>query len=119
GRARAQTKRWGQGPREERPMPHVRVGEENSGPIDLYHGDHGAGRPVVLVRGYPLSGHSREKQVPALLGADRRVIAYDRRGFGASGQPTAGHDYDTLAADLHALPERLALRQAALGRCSL
>jgi pimeloyl-ACP methyl ester carboxylesterase len=28
------------------------------------------------------------------------VITYDRRGFGRSGRPTAGYDFDTLAADL-------------------
>jgi non-heme chloroperoxidase len=65
-------------------MPYVRVGEENSGRIEIYYEDHGRGRPVVLIHGYPLNGHSWEKQLPALLDAGYRVIAYDRRGFGAS-----------------------------------
>jgi non-heme chloroperoxidase len=95
-------------------MPYVRVGEENSGTIDLYYEDHGAGAPVVLIHGYPLNGHSWEKQVPGLLDAGHRVIAYDRRGFGASSQPTAGYDYDTFAADLNTLIERLDLRGATL-----
>jgi non-heme chloroperoxidase len=60
-------------------MPYVNVGEENSGSIDLYYEDHGMGLPVVLIRGYPLSGLSWEKQVPVLLDAGNRVIAYDRR----------------------------------------
>jgi non-heme chloroperoxidase len=93
-------------------MPYVNVGVENSGRIDLYYEDHGAGTPVVLIHGYPLSGHSWEKQVPVLLDAGHRVIAYDRRGFGASSQPTVGYDYDTFAADLHALMEQLDLREA-------
>ena len=79
-------------------MPYVRVGEENSGRIEIYYEDHGRGRPVVLIHGYPLNGHSWEKQLPALLDAGYRVIAYDRRGFGASSQPTVGYDYDTFAA---------------------
>ena len=45
--------------------------------------------PVVLIHGYPLSGASWEKQVPALLEAGHRVITYDRRGFGKSGQVAA------------------------------
>ena len=81
-------------------MPYVKVGEENSGPIDLYYEDHGSGRPVVLIHGYPLSGRAWDKQVPALLEAGHRVITYDRRGFGQSSQPAAGYDYDTFAADL-------------------
>ena len=95
-------------------MPYVNVGAENSGRIDLYYEDHGAGTPVVLIHGYPLNGHSWEKQVPVLLDAGHRVITYDRRGFGASSQPTVGYDYDTFAADLHALMEQLDLREATL-----
>lgn len=95
-------------------MPYVTVGKENSGNIDLYYEDHGAGKPVILVHGWPLSGRSWEKQVPALLDAGYRVITYDRRGFGESSKPTFGYDYDTFAADLHALVTRLDLRDAAL-----
>ena len=43
-----------------------------------------------------------------------RAIAaspYDRRGFGRSSQPSIGYDYDTLAADLKALLDHLALEQ--------
>ena len=69
-------------------MPYVTVSKENSGDIDLYYEDHGAGDPVVLIHGYPLSGASWEKQVAALLAAGHRVITYDRRGFGKSSQPT-------------------------------
>lgn len=100
-------------------MPYVNVGQENSGPIDLYYEDHGAGQPVVLIHGWPLSGASWEKQVPALLAAGHRVITYDRRGFGQSGKPTTGYDYDTLAADLHQIMTRLDLRQCALAGFSM
>lgn len=95
-------------------MPYLTVDRENSGNIDLYYEDHGSGRPVVLVHGWPLSGASWEKQVPALLDAGCRVITYDRRGFGKSSQPTFGYDYDTMAEDLHKLITKLDLSDIAL-----
>lgn len=95
-------------------MPYITVDKENSGPIDLYYGDHGAGKPVVLVHGWPLSGASWEKQVPVLLDAGYRVIAYDRRGFGDSSKPVSGYNYDTLTEDLHKLITKLDLRDIVL-----
>ena len=95
-------------------MPFVTVGQENSGAVDLYYEDHGAGKPVVLIHGWPLSGQSWEKQVPVLLEAGYRVITYDRRGFGDSSKPTSGYDYDTFAEDLHQLMSTLDLREATL-----
>ena len=95
-------------------MPYIRVGKENSGNIDLYYEDHGSGKPVVLIHGYPLSGASWEKQVAVLLAAGHRVITYDRRGFGKSSQPTTGYDYDTFAEDLHKLVTQLELHDFAL-----
>lgn len=95
-------------------MPYITVGKENSGDIELYYEDHGTGRPVVLIHGWPLSGRSWEKQVAALLEAGFRVITYDRRGFGEASRPTFGYEYDTLAADLRQLLTTLDLHDAAL-----
>jgi len=95
-------------------MAYLTVDKENSGNIDLYYEDHGSGKPVVLIHGYPLSGASWEKQVPVLLDAGHRVITYDRRGFGKSSQPTTGYNYDTFAEDLHKLITQLELRDFAL-----
>jgi non-heme chloroperoxidase len=95
-------------------MPHLRVGDENSGPIELYYEDHGEGPPMVLIHGYPLSGRAWDRQVPVLLEAGHRVITYDRRGFGKSSQPTSGYDYDTFAADLATLMDTLDLQDATL-----
>jgi non-heme chloroperoxidase len=95
-------------------MGSLNVGTENSTPINLYYEDHGAGRPVVLIHGWPLSGRSWESQVPALVDAGHRVITYDRRGFGYSSQPWTGYDYDTLAADLNALLEHLDISEVTL-----
>jgi non-heme chloroperoxidase len=95
-------------------MPYVNVGKENSGSIDLYYEDHGAGKPVVLIHGYPLSGASWEKQVAVLLEAGFCVITYDRRGFGQSSMPTTGYNYDTFAEDLRKLVTQLELHDFAL-----
>jgi non-heme chloroperoxidase len=95
-------------------MSTVKVGTENSTSIELYYEDHGTGRPVVLIHGWPLSGRSWEAQVGPLVDAGFRVITYDRRGFGESSKPWTGYDYDTLAADLNTLVEHLNLRDAAL-----
>jgi non-heme chloroperoxidase len=95
-------------------MPYVTVGKENSGNIELYYEDHGSGKPVVLIHGYPLSGASWEKQAPVLLNAGYRVITYDRRGFGRSSQPTEGYNYDTFAEDLQRLITQLKLQDFTL-----
>jgi non-heme chloroperoxidase len=100
--------------RKEAQMPTVKVGTENSADIEIHYEDYGAGQPVVLIHGYPLSGRGWDKQVPALLDAGYRVITYDRRGFGQSSQPASGYDYDTFAADLSALLEHLDLREVVL-----
>jgi pimeloyl-ACP methyl ester carboxylesterase len=54
-------------------MPYVTVGKENSGNLELYYEDHGAGKPVVLIHGYPLS---------CFLG---------KASSGSSGQGSQGH----------------------------
>jgi pimeloyl-ACP methyl ester carboxylesterase len=95
-------------------MPYLPVAKENSGNIDLYYEDHGAGKPVILIHGWPLSGRGWEKQIPVLVNAGYRVIAYDRRGFGNSGKPTFGYDYNTLAKDLDTLIRKLKLRDVTL-----
>lgn len=95
-------------------MSYIDVGKENSTSIHLYYEDHGSGQPVILIHGYPLSSASWEKQVPVLLEAGYRVIAYDRRGFGKSSQPTTGYNYDTFAEDLHKLVQQLKLRDFVL-----
>ncbi|MFD9572490.1 alpha/beta fold hydrolase [Streptomyces sp. NPDC059982] len=95
-------------------MPYAKVAEGNSAPVELYYEDHGSGRPVVLIHGWPLNGASWERQTAALLAAGNRVVTYDRRGFGRSDQPADGYDYDTFAADLNHLLIALDLRDAVL-----
>jgi pimeloyl-ACP methyl ester carboxylesterase len=95
-------------------MTYVTVGQENTTPIELYYEDHGSGQPVVLIHGYPLDGHSWERQSRALQKAGYRVITYDRRGFGQSSKVEVGHDYDTYAADLDAVLTKLDLTDVIL-----
>lgn len=83
----------------------VRLHVEDSG---------GDGRPVVLIHGWPLSAEAWKPQVPALVQAGYRVVAYDRRGFGRSGKPKGGFDYDTLSADLAGVLDDLDLRDVTL-----
>ncbi|WP_326524132.1 alpha/beta fold hydrolase [Sphingomonas sp.] len=77
-------------------MPHIKTRDGT----DLYIKDWGEGRPVVLIHGWPLSADMWDAQAMALADAGFRTIAYDRRGFGRSGQPWSGYDYDTLSDDL-------------------
>ena len=100
-------------------MSYAKVGKENSTDIHLYYEDHGSGDPVILIHGYPLNGASWEKQTAALLAAGKRVVTYDRRGFGKSSQPTSGYDYDTFAADLHALIGHLGISSFSLAGFSM
>lgn len=74
----------------------------------------GAGRPVVLIHGWPLSAEAWKAQVGPLRDAGYRVVAYDRRGFGRSDKPDSGYDYDTLAADLAGVLDDLDLRDVTL-----
>ncbi|MEU6657532.1 alpha/beta hydrolase [Streptomyces sp. NPDC046821] len=95
-------------------MPHITIGPDIGGTVELHYEDRGTGRPVVLVHGYPLDSRSWDKQVPALLTAGYRVITYDRRGFGRSSPASDGYDYDTLAADLNSVLDELDLGDAVL-----
>ncbi|RXW31713.1 alpha/beta fold hydrolase [Propioniciclava flava] len=84
-------------------------------PIQLYYRDSGgSGQPVVLIHGWPMSHEAWAEQIPALVNAGFRVIAYDRRGFGRSDKAPTGYDYDTFAADLNEVLTQLDLTQAVL-----
>ncbi|MHA7178460.1 alpha/beta fold hydrolase [Arthrobacter sp. Sr24] len=95
-------------------MAYIAVGTQNSTDVELYYEDQGAGQPVVLIHGYPLDGHSWERQTRELVAAGYRVITYDRRGFGQSSKVTTGYDYDTFAADLNMVLETLDLQDVVL-----
>jgi non-heme chloroperoxidase len=95
-------------------MGFIKVGQENSTPIEIYYEDHGSGSPVVLIHGWPLNGDAWEQQTAALLTAGHRVITYDRRGFGRSSKPGVGYNYNTFATDLDVVLRTLDLTGVSL-----
>ena len=98
-------------------MPFVKTTGAHA--TDIHYQDLGKGQPVVLIHGWPLSHRMWESQINALTAAGYRCIAYDRRGFGESGKPAGGYDYDTFASDLNDLMTELDLRDAALAGFSM
>jgi pimeloyl-ACP methyl ester carboxylesterase len=55
--------------------------------ISLHVAEHGTGVPVVLLHGWPDSGHLWRHQVPYLVDHGFRVVVPDMRGFGQSERP--------------------------------
>src|SRR3712207_2027869 len=98
-------------------MPYVKTTGAHA--TDIYYQDLGRGQPVVLIHGWPLSHRMWEAQINALTEAGYRCVAYDRRGFGESGKPAGGYDYDTFAADLDALITQLDLHDLVLAGFSM
>lgn len=91
-------------------MPFIKASDG----AQIFYREAGAGKPVILIHGWPLNGDMWEYQVPALVAAGCKVITYDRRGFGQSDQSWTGYDYDTFADDLKALIDQLELSQVTL-----
>lgn len=91
-------------------MPYVSTRDNTK----LYIKDWGAGRPVIMLHGWPLSADSWDDHAMAVADAGMRAIAYDRRGFGRSGQPWDGYNYDTLADDLADVIEETGATDATL-----
>ncbi len=78
-------------------MPYVKTRDG----IELYVKDWGMrARPVILIHGYPLNADSFDRTAMKLVEAGYRAVSYDRRGFGRSGQPWQGYDWDTYSDDL-------------------
>jgi non-heme chloroperoxidase len=82
--------------------------------VEIYYKDWGAGQPVILSHGWPLSSDSWEAQAFHLASNGFRVITHDRRGHGRSGQPWGGNDMDHYADDLAQLIEKLDLNNVSL-----
>jgi pimeloyl-ACP methyl ester carboxylesterase len=86
----------------------------DSGGVGIEFDDVGSGRPVVLLHGWPDSGHLWRHQVTALTGAGFRVVVPDLRGFGASDAPEGAEHYALpfLAADVLAVLDHLGIDKA-------
>ena len=85
----------------------------------LHVKDMGSGKPVILIHGWPLTGDMWEYQTVALLEAGFRVITYDRKGFGQSGHPADGYNYDMFADELAAVIDHVDAPDIALAGFSM
>ena len=74
---------------------------------EIYYKDWGAGQPVVLSHGWPLSSEAWAGQMLFLAQHGYRAIAHDRRGHGRSSQTSSGNDMNTYADDLAAVIDHL------------
>jgi 3-oxoadipate enol-lactonase len=88
--------------------------------VQLAYRDEGAGRPLLLIHAFPLSGAMWNPQLAA-LSPSYRVIVPDLRGFGASQIVPGGASLDQYADDLAGLLDQLGLRSepVALGGLSM
>jgi pimeloyl-ACP methyl ester carboxylesterase len=82
--------------------------------VHLYYKRWGAGQPVVLIHGWPLSSDTWDFVAMRLAQEGFETVAYDRRGFGRSEQPWSGYDYDTLSDDLGSVIDELGLDDAVI-----
>jgi haloacetate dehalogenase len=81
--------------------------------VRLHYRVGGSGSPVVLLHGWPQTGHCW-RHVAGPLAADHTVIVPDLRGYGASDKPTGGFDKRTMAADVSALVRSLGHERVAV-----
>ncbi len=73
----------------------------------------GQGPGMVLLHGYPQTGHMWRKVIPAF--AERfTVVAPDLRGYGDSDRPIRGYDKRTMAADIADVIQALGIQPVAL-----
>ncbi len=79
----------------------------------------GEGDPVILVHGFTASHDMWWGQLPALVKAGYKAIAYDVRGHGDSGRPEPGFDVGTLVADLDGLMDELGIERAHVAGLSM
>ncbi len=80
----------------------------------IWYTAYGSGPPVILLHGG--LGHSGNwgYQLPALLGAGRRVILIDSRGHGRSTRDARRYTYELMASDVLAVMDALQVGRAAM-----
>jgi len=72
----------------------------------------GAGTPVLLLHGWPLTSYTWRLVTPPLASAGYRTIAPDLRGIGGSDRPLGGYDVETLSEDAVQLLDALRIPEA-------
>jgi non-heme chloroperoxidase len=96
--------------RQECIMPYVTAKDGT----EIYYKDWGTGPAIFFSHGWPLSADMWEQQMMYFASNGFRVLAHDRRGFGRSGQPWSGYDYDTFADDIALILETANVEDATL-----
>lgn len=81
--------------------------------ISLHFEASGAGMPLLLIHGFPLSAEIWREQTAGLAGKFR-IITPDLRGFGRSDAPTGTCTMDLYADDMIALLDHLGIERAAV-----
>src|SRR5512138_1508310 len=94
-------------------MPVVKVND-----IQMAYTDTVAGRPIVLIHGYPFNRTLWNEQIAALSGS-YRVIAPDLRGFGESDSSDGLSTMNRLAQDVAALLDHLEIPRVTIGSLSM
>jgi pimeloyl-ACP methyl ester carboxylesterase len=79
----------------------------------IHYRRQGRGRPLVLLHGFPQTGHMWRKVMPALAGRFD-VVAPDLRGYGDSDRPRHGYDKRSMAQDVVDVLDTLGLGAVAL-----
>jgi pimeloyl-ACP methyl ester carboxylesterase len=80
--------------------------------ISLAYEDCGAGAPLLLIHGFPLSRRIWAPQITALSNKFR-IIAPDLRGFGESDAPEGPYSMELFSNDLISLLDHLGIAQTA------
>jgi 3-oxoadipate enol-lactonase len=86
--------------------------------IQIAYTDTGAGRPVVLIHGYPFNRSLWNEQVTA-LSVNHRVIAPDLRGFGESEASDGTATMNRMAQDVALLLDHLEIARATIAGLSM
>lgn len=81
--------------------------------IQLAYERTGAGKPLVLLHGYPLDHHTWDDVIP-LLKDSFDLIVPDLRGFGESTTVSTIYTVDDFASDIASLLDSLGIRQTAI-----
>ena len=86
--------------------------------IKMAYTDAGAGRPVLLLHGYPFNRSLWNEQIAALSGS-YRVIAPDLRGFGESDSSEGPSTMNRMAQDVALLLDHLEIPRVTIGSLSM
>src|SRR5229473_6464441 len=82
--------------------------------VSLHVEDHGSGKPVFLLHGWPDSSYLWRNQIPFLVANGFRAVAPDQRGFGRSDRPegVAAYSVENVVADVAGILDALGIETA-------